>query len=79
MGDGLKYKIREKIIAFTDNYLLKHSDVIIKLEEKVESQYQTNLEQATMISELDQKNKKIARLKKTMVFKPSNIQINFLT
>ena len=29
-------KIREKIIAFTDNYLLKHSDVIIKLEEKVD-------------------------------------------
>ena len=29
-------KIKEKIIAFTDNYLLKHSDVIRKLEEKVE-------------------------------------------
>jgi hypothetical protein len=29
-------KIKEKIMAFTDNYLLKHSDVIRKLEEKVE-------------------------------------------
>jgi hypothetical protein len=29
-------KIRDKIMAFTDNYLLKHGDVIRKLEEKVE-------------------------------------------
>jgi len=29
-------KIKDKIMAFTDNYLLKHSDVIRKLEEKVE-------------------------------------------
>uniref|UniRef100_A0A6C0KY74 Uncharacterized protein n=1 Tax=viral metagenome TaxID=1070528 RepID=A0A6C0KY74_9ZZZZ len=29
-------KIQEKIMAFTDNYLLKHSDVIRKIEEKVE-------------------------------------------
>jgi hypothetical protein len=29
-------KIKEKIMAFTDNYLLKHSDVVRKIEEKVE-------------------------------------------
>jgi hypothetical protein len=29
-------KIRDKIMAFTDNYMLKHSDVIRKFEEKTE-------------------------------------------
>jgi len=35
-------KIREKIMAFTDNYLLKHSDVVRKLEEKIEYLTSTN-------------------------------------
>jgi hypothetical protein len=35
-------KIREKIMAFTDNYLLKHTDVVHKLEEKIKYLTSTN-------------------------------------